>query len=97
MILEYSEKGIVFFPDPYLVGTPADFIKRLSSQLRDIVCREAFKPGGNSIHPCLRGLLFRRRGRSFLSFERDQVVFHFPTYLLTPHEVRQMRQRGHRP
>ena len=25
MILEYSEKGIVFFPDPYLVGTPADF------------------------------------------------------------------------
>jgi uncharacterized protein len=24
MILEYSEKGIVFFPDPYLVGTPAD-------------------------------------------------------------------------
>src|SRR4030042_247512 len=25
MILEYSEKGIVFFPDPYLVGTPADY------------------------------------------------------------------------
>ena len=25
MILEYSEKGIVFFPDPYLVGAPADF------------------------------------------------------------------------
>jgi fermentation-respiration switch protein FrsA (DUF1100 family) len=25
MILEYSEKGIVFFPDPDLVGTPADF------------------------------------------------------------------------
>ena len=25
MILEYSEKGIVFFPDPHLVGTPADF------------------------------------------------------------------------
>jgi fermentation-respiration switch protein FrsA (DUF1100 family) len=25
MILEYSEKGIVFFPDAYLVGTPADF------------------------------------------------------------------------
>jgi fermentation-respiration switch protein FrsA (DUF1100 family) len=25
MILEYSEKGIVFFPDPNLVGTPADF------------------------------------------------------------------------
>jgi fermentation-respiration switch protein FrsA (DUF1100 family) len=24
MILEFSEKGIVFFPDPYLVGTPAD-------------------------------------------------------------------------
>ena len=24
MILEYSEKGIVFFPDPDLVGTPAD-------------------------------------------------------------------------
>jgi len=25
MILEYSEKGIVFFPDPFLVGTPGDF------------------------------------------------------------------------
>jgi fermentation-respiration switch protein FrsA (DUF1100 family) len=25
MILEFSEKGIVFFPDPYLVGTPADY------------------------------------------------------------------------
>jgi fermentation-respiration switch protein FrsA (DUF1100 family) len=25
MILEFSEKGIVFFPDPDLVGTPADF------------------------------------------------------------------------
>jgi fermentation-respiration switch protein FrsA (DUF1100 family) len=25
MILEYSEKGIVFFPDPVMVGTPADF------------------------------------------------------------------------
>jgi fermentation-respiration switch protein FrsA (DUF1100 family) len=25
MILEFSEKGIVFFPDSYLVGTPADF------------------------------------------------------------------------
>ena len=25
MILEYSEKGIVFFPDPHLVGSPADF------------------------------------------------------------------------
>ncbi len=25
MILEYSEKGIVFFPDPVLIGTPADF------------------------------------------------------------------------
>ncbi len=25
MILEYSEKGIVFFPDSELVGTPADF------------------------------------------------------------------------
>jgi uncharacterized protein len=25
MILEYSEKGIVFFPDPDLVGTPRDF------------------------------------------------------------------------
>jgi len=25
MILEYSEKGIVFFPDPDLVGDPADF------------------------------------------------------------------------
>jgi fermentation-respiration switch protein FrsA (DUF1100 family) len=25
MILEYSEKGIVFFPDSYLVGTPADY------------------------------------------------------------------------
>ena len=25
MIMEYFEKGIVFFPDPYLVGTPADF------------------------------------------------------------------------
>jgi fermentation-respiration switch protein FrsA (DUF1100 family) len=25
MILEFSEKGIVFFPDPTLVGTPADF------------------------------------------------------------------------
>jgi hypothetical protein len=25
MILEYSEKGIVFFPDPYLIGTPADY------------------------------------------------------------------------
>jgi fermentation-respiration switch protein FrsA (DUF1100 family) len=25
MILEYSEKGIVFFPDPEMVGTPADF------------------------------------------------------------------------
>jgi hypothetical protein len=25
MILEFSEKGIVFFPDPHLVGTPADF------------------------------------------------------------------------
>lgn len=24
MILEFSEKGIVFFPDPYLVGTPKD-------------------------------------------------------------------------
>ncbi len=24
MILEFSEKGIVFFPDPQLVGTPAD-------------------------------------------------------------------------
>jgi len=24
MILEFSEKGIVFFPDPYLVGTPQD-------------------------------------------------------------------------
>jgi uncharacterized protein len=24
MILEFSEKGIVFFPDPYLVGTPTD-------------------------------------------------------------------------
>jgi fermentation-respiration switch protein FrsA (DUF1100 family) len=24
MILEFSEKGIVFFPDPVLVGTPAD-------------------------------------------------------------------------
>ncbi len=25
MILEFSEKGIVFFPDPYLVGTPRDY------------------------------------------------------------------------
>jgi len=25
MFWEFSEKGIVFFPDPYLVGTPADF------------------------------------------------------------------------
>jgi fermentation-respiration switch protein FrsA (DUF1100 family) len=25
MILEFSEKGIIFFPDPYLVGTPADY------------------------------------------------------------------------
>ncbi|MBM4275924.1 MAG: alpha/beta hydrolase [Deltaproteobacteria bacterium] len=25
MILEFSEKGIVFFPDPVLVGTPADW------------------------------------------------------------------------
>ncbi len=25
MILEYSEKGIVFFPDPVLIGTPADY------------------------------------------------------------------------
>ena len=25
MILEYSEKGVVFFPDPYLIGTPADY------------------------------------------------------------------------
>jgi hypothetical protein len=25
MILEFSEKGIVFFPDPNLIGTPADF------------------------------------------------------------------------
>jgi fermentation-respiration switch protein FrsA (DUF1100 family) len=25
MILEYSEKGIVFFPDPVLLGTPADY------------------------------------------------------------------------
>jgi fermentation-respiration switch protein FrsA (DUF1100 family) len=25
MILEFSEKGIVFFPDPVLIGTPADF------------------------------------------------------------------------
>ena len=25
MILEYSEKGIVFFPDSDLAGTPADF------------------------------------------------------------------------
>jgi hypothetical protein len=25
MILEFSEKGIVFFPDPMLVGTPGDF------------------------------------------------------------------------
>jgi len=25
MIPEFSEKGIVFFPDPYLVGTPADY------------------------------------------------------------------------
>jgi fermentation-respiration switch protein FrsA (DUF1100 family) len=25
MILEFSEKGIVFFPDPYLVATPADY------------------------------------------------------------------------
>ncbi len=25
MILEFSEKGIVFFPDPDLVGTPADY------------------------------------------------------------------------
>jgi fermentation-respiration switch protein FrsA (DUF1100 family) len=25
MILEYSEKGIIFFPDPVMVGTPADF------------------------------------------------------------------------
>lgn len=25
MSLEYSEKGIVFFPDPHLVGTPADW------------------------------------------------------------------------
>jgi hypothetical protein len=24
MFWEFSEKGIVFFPDPYLVGTPAD-------------------------------------------------------------------------
>ena len=25
MILEFSEKGIVFFPDPELIGTPADW------------------------------------------------------------------------
>jgi fermentation-respiration switch protein FrsA (DUF1100 family) len=25
MILEFSEKGIVFFPDPVLLGTPADY------------------------------------------------------------------------
>jgi hypothetical protein len=25
MFWEFSEKGIVFFPDPYLVGTPADY------------------------------------------------------------------------
>jgi hypothetical protein len=25
MILEFSEKGIVFFPDPVLIGTPADY------------------------------------------------------------------------
>jgi fermentation-respiration switch protein FrsA (DUF1100 family) len=25
MVWEFSEKGIVFFPDPYLVGTPADY------------------------------------------------------------------------
>jgi fermentation-respiration switch protein FrsA (DUF1100 family) len=25
MFWEFSEKGIVFFPDPYLVGSPADF------------------------------------------------------------------------
>jgi len=25
MILEYSEKGVVFFPDPCLIGTPADY------------------------------------------------------------------------
>jgi hypothetical protein len=25
MILEFSEKGIVFFPDPTLIGTPTDY------------------------------------------------------------------------
>jgi len=25
MFWEFSEKGIVFFPDPYLIGTPADY------------------------------------------------------------------------
>jgi fermentation-respiration switch protein FrsA (DUF1100 family) len=25
MFWEFSERGIVFFPDPYLIGTPADF------------------------------------------------------------------------
>jgi fermentation-respiration switch protein FrsA (DUF1100 family) len=25
MVWEFSEKGIVFFPDPYLIGTPADY------------------------------------------------------------------------
>jgi|UniRef100_A0A7C5AMP4 fermentation-respiration switch protein FrsA (DUF1100 family) len=25
MVWEFSEKGIIFFPDPYLLGTPADY------------------------------------------------------------------------
>ncbi len=25
MFLEFSEKGIIFFPDPHLIGTPADY------------------------------------------------------------------------
>jgi fermentation-respiration switch protein FrsA (DUF1100 family) len=37
MILEYSEKGIVFFPDPDLVGTPAD----LDLEFEDVIFEAA--------------------------------------------------------